>query len=263
MKDAKIKFKKKPASVINSKPSFITEQSAELSYDSKGLISLLKRTLRNYPRFYSFLFYIINPALFMGRSPKILYQLLPPQSLVVDIGSGSKRLRPNIVNVDIYPWPEVDVIADAHNLPFADGSVDGIIYSWVIEHLADPALVIKEAHRVLRPGGYIFLTTNFVFPYHSSPNDYYRWSREGLRRLLKEFKEVELAMAVGPTSALLAVFQEWLASALSFNLKFIKDILWILLVVVSFPLKLLDLILIRYRTGESIAGGFYFIGYKE
>jgi SAM-dependent methyltransferase len=44
-------------------------------------------------------------------------------------------------------------VADAENLPFADGSFD-LVYSWgVLHHSPDTARAVREVHRVLRPGG--------------------------------------------------------------------------------------------------------------
>lgn len=260
-----LKFNRAPEGEIAGKPVFIAGQDfARLSEGlDAGLINKLKQFFKNLPRFYSFLFYVINPALFLGRKADYILSLLPPDAVVADIGSGARRLRPKIVNVDVHPWTEVDIIADAHDLPFADESIDGVILSWTLEHLRDPQKVVSELRRVLKRGGYIFLSTNFVYPYHTSPNDYYRWSREGLKELLKNFEEIEFKIAVGPTSAALAVFQEWAAIALSFGIKPIKDFFWAIFVILTFPAKMLDFLLIRYKTAESIAGGFYYIGRKK
>lgn len=67
-----------------------------------------------------------------------------------------------LANLD--PWIAVperlrDVPKD---LPFPDGSVDFAIFTEVIEHLYNPAHVLKEIARVLRPGGRLYLTTNNV-----------------------------------------------------------------------------------------------------
>ena len=49
--------------------------------------------------------------------------------------------------------------ADATSLPFADGSFDLVLSHAVIEHVADPAAYMREARRVLAPGGFMFLQT--------------------------------------------------------------------------------------------------------
>ena len=56
-----------------------------------------------------------------------------------------------------FPWVPV-IQADAGRLPFQDGDVDAIVMLDVLEHLADPAAVLAEIHRVLRPGGYLVLS---------------------------------------------------------------------------------------------------------
>lgn len=50
--------------------------------------------------------------------------------------------------------------ADAATLPFADAAFDAVIMMHMLYHVPDPGQAIAEAHRVLRPGGRIFVTTN-------------------------------------------------------------------------------------------------------
>ncbi|MEW5786887.1 MAG: methyltransferase domain-containing protein [Pseudomonadota bacterium] len=49
----------------------------------------------------------------------------------------------------------------AYRLPFADGQFDGACIFWVLEHLPDPAGVLKEVLRVLKPGGVLYCTEVF------------------------------------------------------------------------------------------------------
>jgi SAM-dependent methyltransferase len=50
--------------------------------------------------------------------------------------------------------------ADATTLPFEDGSFDAVIAMHMFYHLADPSKGIAEMHRVLKPGGFLAVTTN-------------------------------------------------------------------------------------------------------
>jgi SAM-dependent methyltransferase len=51
--------------------------------------------------------------------------------------------------------------------PFPDGTVDGVLCCELIEHLFhDPAYVLHETNRVLKPGGWLLLTTPNVTSYH-------------------------------------------------------------------------------------------------
>lgn len=51
------------------------------------------------------------------------------------------------------------VQADALSLPIVDSCADAVVATAIIEHVADPALLLKEAHRVLRPGGVLVVST--------------------------------------------------------------------------------------------------------
>ena len=261
----KLSFKRNPIRIVHGKKVFIPNNEYDIIHDDlhSDFINRFKIFLRKFPRLYAFVFYFIAPAIFLGKEPKYIYNFLPKNSIVLDIGSGNRRLCPEIINIDLYPWSEVDVIADAHNLPFSDSSIDGVVFSWVLEHMKDPEIIASEIYRILKKGGYLYLSTNFITPYHSSPNDYYRWTDDGLRVLFKNFKIIELKPHVGPTCAFLSVFQEWLSLVLSFNVGIIKDIVWILLVIITSPLKLLDLIFIHYSSAKKITAGFYLIARKK
>jgi len=71
-------------------------------------------------------------------------------------------------------------IAAEGNLPLPDHSVDYVVSFQVLEHVPLPHNYLKEGHRVLKPGGKLFLTTHGLWPYHPTPTDYQRWTRAGL-----------------------------------------------------------------------------------
>jgi ubiquinone/menaquinone biosynthesis C-methylase UbiE len=67
---------------------------------------------------------------------------------------------------------------NAQQMTFKAKSFDGAFLCWVLEHVPDPQLVMKEVRRVLKPGGVVYITevTNssfFLNPY--SPNLWKYW----------------------------------------------------------------------------------------
>lgn len=114
---------------------------------------------------------------------------------VLDLGSSwspYSEYFPNRTSCDIDDRPGVDVIGDAHDLPFADGEFDVILCSEVLEHLHTPEKAISEMCRVLKPGGELILTTRFMFPQHDVPYDYFRFTEYGMRHLFRDWKVEEL-----------------------------------------------------------------------
>lgn len=123
------------------------------------------------------------------KSLRLLYrdfhrQLLEecPEGRVLDIGGGTahiKRTRPDVISVDILSFPGIDVVADAHRLPFQTESFAGIVMLDVLHHLERPIEFLKEASRVLRPGGRLVmiepamtaLALRFYDRFHEEPVD--------------------------------------------------------------------------------------------
>lgn len=117
------------------------------------------------------------------------------EAKIVDIGSGNSsynRFFPNRIAVDIDPARKPDIIGDAHNLPFKDGEVEAVLSTDVCEHLKDPVKAVSEMHRVLKPGGLVIFCTRFIFPIHDAPNDFWRFTKYGMRELFKNFEIIEL-----------------------------------------------------------------------
>ncbi|MBI2624112.1 class I SAM-dependent methyltransferase [Candidatus Parcubacteria bacterium] len=128
----------------------------------------------------------------------------------LDIGCGGApyaKFFPNRVGFDHVAGPGVDVVGDAHALPFTDGTFERILCTEVLEHLVDPPKAIAEMRRVLRPGGMLVLTTRFVFPLHDEPHDYWRFTRYGLEYLCRDWEIVELVEEVGSLGTLAVLTQ--------------------------------------------------------
>lgn len=73
------------------------------------------------------------------------------------------------------------VLNEDGTLPAPDNLYSAVISTQVLEHVADPAVYLAEAYRVLRPGGRMLLSTHGVFVYHPDPDDFWRWTCAGLR----------------------------------------------------------------------------------
>jgi SAM-dependent methyltransferase len=67
-----------------------------------------------------------------------------------------------------------------------DGSCDAVISTQVLEHVVDPRTYLAECARVLRPGGRMLLSTHGIMIYHPDPVDYWRWTGDGLGRVVEE-----------------------------------------------------------------------------
>ena len=113
----------------------------------------------------------------------------------LDLGAQNgpyAALFPNRVGLDIRRGAGVRVIGDAQALGLASGTFDIVLCTEVLEHLPEPQQAIDEMFRVLKPGGTLLLTTRFLFPIHDAPHDYFRFTKYGLRHLLRRFEIAEL-----------------------------------------------------------------------
>jgi hypothetical protein len=66
-----------------------------------------------------------------------------------------------------------------------------------LEHIAYPQRSIDELYRVLKPSGFLILTTVMHFKIHRAPKDYWRFTPDGLELLLKRFKIVDCTLEGG------------------------------------------------------------------
>jgi 2-polyprenyl-3-methyl-5-hydroxy-6-metoxy-1,4-benzoquinol methylase len=108
--------------------------------------------------------------------------------VVADIGAGDKPWAEVIapfarlhVGIDRFRTAKTDLIAQAEALPLRD--VDVILCTQMLEHAQHPALHLQECYSVLKPNGIVVLTTHGTFVYHADPDDYWRFTHQGLQKL--------------------------------------------------------------------------------
>jgi SAM-dependent methyltransferase len=119
---------------------------------------------------------------------------LDPSKMLLDAGCGEGRHRRLFSNaryfgVDLaigdeaWNYSDVDAVANLSSLPFRENVFDAAINVVVLEHTRDPAEVIRELARVLRPGGRLLLIAPHAWEVHQSPHDFFRFTRHGLALL--------------------------------------------------------------------------------
>lgn len=86
----------------------------------------------------------------------------------IDVGCGASKITPETIGVDMIAKGEItfqgmvsdaDIKANGDNLPFPDNDLDYVVARHNIEHYTNPIATLKEWHRVLKPGGYVGMTT--------------------------------------------------------------------------------------------------------
>ena len=224
----------------------------------------LKHPLKRFRRLYRALVWLVSPLYFDGTRGRFLDERVRGgDGVFVNLGSGNTELDARMINVDIAPYDSVDIVGDIAALPFENDSVDVLMNVSVLEHVADPARVVAEIRRVLRPGGTVYTDVPFVVGFHASPDDFTRWTDEGVRRLHVGFDCERVAINGGPTSALLWVFQEWVAIALSFGSRRLHTLVYLAVMLLTFPFKFLDVLLKRSPLARNIGSCFIYIGRKR
>lgn len=64
---------------------------------------------------------------------------------------------------------KLDIVSDITEIPLPDASVDAIMCTEVLEHVPDPVSAVKEFTRLLKPGGFLLITTPFTSLTHFAP----------------------------------------------------------------------------------------------
>lgn len=130
---------------------------------------------------------------------KIFAETLPVKEPIVEFGSLQVRgqekfadMRPffpqkDYIGCDMRPGLGVDRIADLHDITMPTESVGAILILNTLEHVEYPRKALEQVHRVLKPDGITLVTSVMKFPIHDYPNDYWRFTPEGFKSLLKDF----------------------------------------------------------------------------
>lgn len=135
---------------------------------------------------------------------------LPAGARMLDAGAGegsykSYFAKQRYTGTDLavgdaaWDYSSLDVLADLTAAPFADGRFDAAINIVTLEHVREPAQVIRELGRVLRPGGKLLLVVPLEWEEHQTPHDFFRYTRYGVQHLLEQagFDSIDCAPVGG------------------------------------------------------------------
>jgi len=242
----------------------IYSMSYILMKDSSIASSDIRSFFKRWPRFYFFIATVFGPVLFVGLGSEAFLKKYPTSGRILNLGSGPRILKhPNVTNVDIHPYKGVSIVADIKSVPLEGGSASRIISDNVLEHVPDPQKAVAEMHRLLEKDGLAYIATPFLYPYHSSPYDYQRWTKQGLIELFRDFDVVEIGVRSGPFSALEVYLCHLLGVLFSFGSVRLNSLITNAAMFVLFPIKLLDFVFSYVPQADTMASVLYCVVRKK
>ncbi len=148
-----------------------------------------------------------------GVRGQSIYRVLSQQCLkenspilsgkVIDLAGGGKNNYFNYLNLenveysnaDIKSRQDVDIVLDLTKpLPIANDSSDSALLFNCLYIFENPTNVLREVNRILKPNGFLLLITPFVFNEAPEPNDFWRFTSQGLAKVLSGagFKNIRI-----------------------------------------------------------------------
>ncbi len=145
---------------------------------------------------------------------------------------------------------EQEICADVQHLPLHYSSMDSVLSIQVLEHVANPFEAIREAGRVLNPGGILLLSVPHISRLHELPHDYYRYTENGLKQLAEVggFDVLEIV----PTGGLWSFLEHQISLALLLLLWKIKSLRKVTLFINKYFLTFPGLVIDRFLGMKSL-----------
>jgi len=91
------------------------------------------------------------------------------------------------IGCDMRKGPGVDKVLNLHDIDLPINTAGTVLCFDTLEHVEYPWKAIEEIYRILRPGGVAIMSSLMNFPVHNYPHDYWRFTPEGFKSLLKIF----------------------------------------------------------------------------
>jgi len=124
---------------------------------------------------------------------KKLLDYLDENTSVLDVGCGTAgywNYRDDIKweGLDIDPNSRAKyIVQPGDSFPISINSFDGVLLSYSLEHIENIQHTAIEIKKVLKSGGVLILRSPFIYPLHDTPEDFWRFSSEGIKRLFSDY----------------------------------------------------------------------------
>ena len=126
-------------------------------------------------------------------------ETLPIQEPIYEFGSlqvpeqeGFADLRPmfpgrKFIGADMRQGPGVDIVLDLAKIDLPAECAGTVLLLETVEHVEYVSKALEEVYRIIKPGGILVMSSRLDFPIHAYPNDYWRFTPEAFKSLLKLF----------------------------------------------------------------------------
>jgi SAM-dependent methyltransferase len=94
------------------------------------------------------------------------------------------------VGCDMREGPGVDRILNLHSIELEESTVGTVLCLDTLEHVEYPNKALEEIHRILKPNGVVIISSCMNYPIHDFPCDYWRFTPEAFRSILKSFRNI-------------------------------------------------------------------------
>lgn len=133
---------------------------------------------------------------YITRFVEKVAQALPPKAMILDAGAGEGVYKRKFSHcqykaIDLavgdtgWDYSHLDFVGVLHDMPIDDNVFDAVLCTQVLEHLEWPRESVKEMHRVLKPGGKLYMTVPMAQNEHQTPYDFFRYTSYGLQSICK------------------------------------------------------------------------------
>jgi SAM-dependent methyltransferase len=190
---------------------------------------------------------------------------LAPDARGLNVGAGHTKIDPRIKNMEIEAGDGIDLVGSVESIPCDSSAFDLVITQEVLEHVKSPHQAVKEIYRVLKQNGTAYIQLPFIIGYHPCPNDYWRFTHEGMIELVESagFRLESIALSVGPAVGFYRIAVEFFAVLVSSFYGRLYKPAKLVFSLSLYPIKWLDPLMRRSSEAQRIAGGYFIVCRKS